>query len=47
MSSVDDAFALLQEEVDKEIALTNDEGAELLRSGQLVQAKRLMRRLRG
>ncbi|MDE2734675.1 MAG: hypothetical protein OXI72_09815 [Gemmatimonadota bacterium] len=42
MSDVDDAFVLLQEAVDKEIALTNEKGAKLLRSGELGQAKQLM-----
>lgn len=40
MSDIDDAFLLLQEAVDKEIASTNEEGAELLRRGQLSQAKK-------
>lgn len=42
MSDVDDAFVLLQEAVDKEIVSTNEKGAELLRSGQLGQARQLM-----
>lgn len=42
MSDVDDALVLLQEAVDKEITSTNDKGAELLRRGQLGQAKKQM-----
>ena len=40
LSDVDDALVLLQEAVEKEITSTNDEGAELLRRGQLGQAKK-------
>ena len=40
MSDIDDALLLLQEAVDKEIVSTNEEGAELLRRGQLGQAKK-------
>lgn len=42
MSDIDEAFVLLQEAVDKEIVSTNEKGAELLRSGQLSQARQLM-----
>ena len=42
MSDVYDAFSLLEEAVDKEIVLANEKGAELLRSGELGQAKQLM-----
>lgn len=47
MSNIDDALVLLQEAVDKEIASTNDKGAELLRCGQLGQAKKLMAKSEG
>ena len=47
MSDVEDALVLLQEAVEKEIASTNDEGAELLRRGQLSQAKKLVAKSEG
>ena len=47
MSDIDDALALLQEAVDKEIASTNEKGAELLRRGQLGKAKKLMAKSEG
>ena len=42
MSDVEDAFVLLQEAVDKEIALANDEGAEFFRAGRLDKARQQM-----
>ena len=47
MSDVDDALGLLQEAVDKEITSTNEEGAELLRRGQLDPARKLMAKSEG
>ena len=47
MSDVDDALLLLQEAVDREIVSTNNEGAELLRRGQLGQAKRQVAKSEG